>query len=69
MTSLEGRLARLEQRQRLLATVFATFAILHALIIPLLPELFGHASQASVGALVIACAILALVVTRRGIGS
>lgn len=63
--ALEAQVARLSARLRLLTIAFAVFVVLHALLIPLLPTLFAHALQASVGALVLGCVGLALVVTKR----
>ncbi len=60
-----AELARLRSRVRVLAGAFALFALLHAPIIPLLPRLFGHAPEASVGALVLGCVLIALVVVNR----
>lgn len=50
---------------RRLTWAFSLFVILHALLIPLLPTLFAHALQASVGALVLGCVGLALYVSAR----
>jgi membrane associated rhomboid family serine protease len=60
-----AELERLRSRVRLLTVAFALFVALHVLIVPLLPQLFGHAPEASVGALVLGCVLLALVVSRR----
>ncbi len=63
--TVEDRIARLERRHRVLLIVFAVFATAHALLIPLLPQLFEHALQASVGALVLGVVVVALIVTKR----
>jgi hypothetical protein len=62
--SLQARVARAERRQRTLAVAFVVFVAAHAILIPLLPTLFEHALQASVGALVLGCVLFVLAATR-----
>lgn len=61
----EQRIDRLERRHRALVIAFGAFVVAHIFLIPLLPQLFNHALQASVGALVLGCVLFALAITRR----
>ena len=65
MTSLEARLTRAEREIRWLKILVVVIALLHVVIVPLLPKLFGGESIISVAVLVVGSALLALVVIRR----
>lgn len=65
MTSLEARLARAEREIKWLKILVIVIALLHVVIVPLLPKLFSGESFISVAVLLIGSVLLALAVIRR----
>ncbi len=65
MTSLEVRLSRAEREIRWLKIFIVVIALLHVVIVPLLPKLFDGESCISVVVLVVSSVLLALAVIRR----
>lgn len=65
MTSLEARLSRAEREIRWLKIFIVVIALLHVVIVPLLPKLFDGESCISVVVLVVSSVLLALAVIRR----